>query len=822
MGLKKASPVKHLDIEKLVWMPSEEDIKFNTTEEIIAETKIVGQERALKALRMGAEIFSHGYNIYIAGMSGTGKATTIKKVLEEIKPKNIKLKDYAYVNNFKEPERPILLTFEAGEASKFKKDVENTIEYLRKKIPQALESDQHIERQKAIIQEYQSKEIELFLELDNQLKQKGFTIGRIKDGQFARPEIFPIIQGQPVYIEALDALVQENKLQREEAQKIYQDYQVYQEKLGKAYRAGLKLNQELNYKIQLLEKETISIIVRSVFDELKEKYKDEKIHAYFEEIINDIYENIYFFKEIDRDEDDIYEQQEYFRQFIVNVILDNSNVAEAPVILEINPTYTNLFGAIEKVYDGYGNWTTDFTKIKAGSFLKANGGYLILNANDALMEPGVWKTLKRTLLYSLLEIQDFFSYYQLTMTMLKPEPIPVNTKVILIGSQFLYYLLCEYEDDFKKIFKIKADFDYEMKNTRENLEDFLKVVKYLIERDNLSNLDKSGIKELLRIAARYVESQRKLTTRFSFISDMLREANYFAAKKNLSYINDLTLKEAYKALKERHGLIDDKITEEILENKLLIDLEGEKIGQVNGLSVYGSDFISYGKPVKITAAISKGDGKIISIEREVGFSGSIFDKGVLVISGYIGETFGKKINLSFKASLCFEQGYGPIEGDSASAAELCAILSALAEVPIKQNIAITGSVNQKGEIQPIGGVNEKIEGFYKICKLKNIKNAAVIIPRQNESDLMLDDEVLDAVRNGNFFIYSIAHVKEAIEILTGYKAGEILKNGEFEKNSLYELIEKNLVELSRDEDEKKKTRKKKSQSSSKKKVANKK
>jgi len=813
LKLIRAALKEQLNYKKICWEPSDDEIIHRSTEEIAGETKIVGQERALKALKLGAEIFSHGYNIYIAGMSGTGKASTIKKVLEEIKPKNIKLKDYAYVNNFKDPERPILLVFEAGEAVKFKKDVESAIEYLRKKIPQAFESDQHIERQKSILKEYQTKEMELFMELDNQLKQKGFTIGRIKEGQYVRPEIFPIINGQPVFIEALDSMIQENKLNSDEARQIYQDYQNYQEKLGKVYRAGLKLNQELNYKIQLLEQETISIIVKSVFEELKEKYSDEKIHSYFDEIVKSIYENIYFFKDIERNEDDEFEQEEYFNQFAVNVILDNSNVDEAPVLLEINPTYSNLFGSIEKVYDGYGNWTTDFTKIKAGSFLKANNGYLILNANDALMEPGVWKTLKRSLLHSLLEIQDFFSYYQLTTTTLKPEPIPINTKVILIGSEYLYYLLCEYEDDFKKIFKIKADFDYETKKTPELVNDYLKVIKYLIDRDNLLNLDKNGIKQLLKIGARYVESQNKLTTRFSFISDMLREANYFAVKKGKEYISQEDIKEAYKALRERHGMIDDKITEEILENKLMIDLEGEKIGQINGLSVYGYNLTSFGKPVKITAAVSKGDGKIISIEREVGFSGSIFDKGVLVIAGYIGETFGKKRSLSFKASLCFEQGYGPIEGDSASAAELCAVISALAEIPLKQNYAITGSVNQKGQIQPIGGVNEKIEGFYKICKLKNVKNAGVIIPKQNENDLMLDDEVIDAVKKEEFAIYSVETIEEALEILTGFKAGKKLSNGDFEKNTLFKLVEDKLIELSKDEDDKKK--KKRSQNTTK-------
>ncbi len=798
MTYPKAPKHKKLDPKDLRWRCNQDVFAFDSTTDIEPIEGILGQERALKALKIGVDLRSPGYNIFIAGLSGTGKATTVKKMLETISDNCPPLYDYAYVNNFKDNDRPVLLTFKVGKARTFKQDVSSTVDILKNKIPQSLESESYINRKKRIVAHYNEKEQALMSTFDEKLKQENFTLGQVKIGEVARPEIFPLVDQKPVPVYQLEELVKQGKLTEENVKEIVKKYSNYQQDLHTLFRKGLKLSEEFQEKLSKLERETVEVVLRGAMDNLKEKYDDKKVLEFISEVEENILNNIQIFKGIKPEGDTTVEgfQIDYFKEYEVNVILDNSETKDCPVVIETSPNYINLFGTIEKVYDGKGGWYSDFTKIKAGSLLRANGGYLVLNVKHLFEEPVVWRTLKRVLTYRKLEIQDSHNYLQIAPSSMQPEPIEIETKIILIGNDYIYSLLAAYEDDFKKIFKIKADFDYEIKRSDEVLGEYARVIKKLIKEENLLEFDKTAIAYLVELGAKFAGNKNKLTARFSQIADIAREANFWAKDDGFNIVSAAHVKKAYDSGKERHGLLESKVNDMIEEGMVLIDTDGERVGQINGLAVYDADFYSFGRPTRITATVSLGSGSIINVEREAGMSGRHYNKGVLIISGYFRETFGQNTPLSFNANLVFEQSYGTVDGDSASCAEIFALLSTLAGLKIKQSIAVTGSLNQKGDVQPIGGVNEKIEGFFDVCKARGLtKKQGVIIPVQNIQELMLREDIIKAVEEGEFSIYAIESVEEGIEILTGVKSGKRNNKGDYEENSVFDLVEKKIKEL---------------------------
>jgi len=798
MPIKKAVLPQPLKINDLRWFCNPQNFDFESTSELEPNESIIGQDRALRAIKLGVNLRSPGYNIFIAGLSGTGKATAVKKMLESISATCPTLKDYAYVNNFIDPDSPILLTFPQGQAKDFKKEILSLIQYLKERIPQQLESQTFTSKRKKILGEYGKKEKELLLLFQKKIKKDDFTLGSVQVGESARPEIVPVIQNKQVPVQQLDQVIQEGTITKEKAEKIIQKYNEYQLELVNLFKKGLKLNQKLQVESLELERKEVDVIVKGSFAAFYEKYPDEKISLYLHQVEESILENLQIFKGQKPESEETQEGFviDYFREYDVNIILDNSNTTSCPVVVDITPTYTNLFGTIEKVNDGRGGWYADFTRIKAGSLLKANGGFLVLNAPHIFDEPGVWKTLKRILTFRKLEIQDSYNFFQFQPSILKPEQIDVDLKVILIGSNYVYSMLAEYEDDFKKIFKVKADFDYEVKRTDEIIDEYARIIKKTIKEENLLEFDKTAIAYLIELAARYAGQKDKLTARFSILADLVREAHYWAMEENKKVVSAPFVKKAYETAKDRHGLYEEKLSDMIREKTILIDTVGEKIGQINGLAVYGSDFYAFGKPTRITASVSIGNGAIINVEREAGMSGKTYDKGVLIIAGYFKEMFGRQFPLSFSANLVFEQSYGMIDGDSASAAEFFALLSSLSELPIKQSFAITGSVNQKGEIQPIGGVNEKIEGFYSVCKMNGFtKKQGVIIPIQNVKDLMLSEEIIESVKKKEFVLYAISKIEEGIELLTGIKAGTKNKSGKYERDTVFGLVQQHLIEM---------------------------
>ncbi|MCF8262420.1 MAG: AAA family ATPase [Melioribacteraceae bacterium] len=796
MAILKAG--KHIELkpEGLKWICDPEIFEDETTDKSKPLDEIVGQERAMKAIKMGVEIKSPGYNIFITGLSGTGKFTTVRKVLKTISPSCPTLNDYAYVNNFTDHDRPLLLTFPAGLAAKFSKDLSNSIKYLRENIPQLLENEPFITRRQKILNEFQSKQRKLMTDFEKKLKKDKLTLGQVKVDEIARPEILAIIDDEPVMIQQIDEYVKSKKITEKEAEKLTEKYSAYLDELKIVFKTGYKLSQEYQEKVLKLEQSAVNDLITVTFDELRKDYKSGEVSNYLADVINHIFDSLEIFKGNKPAKVSENDHSDFFKVYEVNIVLDNKSTKECPVIIETTPTYSNLFGTIEKYTDGSGGWYADFSRIRSGSVLRANGGYLVINAMDAFSEPGVWKSLKRVLLYGKLEIQDFGNALQFLPSVLKPEPIAVNTKIIMIGNNKIYSMLFGYEDDFNKIFKIKAEFDYEMKKSENAIRQYSNVIRNLVEKEDLIKFDKTAIARLVELGARYAGEKNKLTTRFAYIADLAREASFIAKDDGEKSVSAYHVNEADKSAKERYGLYETKSLEMIHEDVIMIDTEGSRVGQINGLAVYANGFFAFGKPTRITASVSLGNGNIINVERESGLSGNSHNKGMLIITGYFREKFGQKIPLSFNASIVFEQGYGNIDGDSASVAEICALISSLSGVPIKQSIAVTGSLNQKGDVQPIGGVNEKIEGFFEICKARKLnKNQGVIIPVQNVKDLMLKDDVVEAVRKKEFHIYPVITVDEAIEVLTGKNAGKLTQSGHYQLNTIYGQVEKKLKEM---------------------------
>lgn len=762
---------------------------------------IIGQERALKALKLGVELRKQGYNIFITGLSGTGKTTTVKKMLKTLQPNCSTLNDYAYVNNFEDEDKPLLLKFKVSEAIKFKRSMLKSIVSIQKQVISKLESESFEQGKQELVEKYEALREEVLGEFNKKIKKSNLTVGNVKQGETLRLDMLAVISGKLYAPSSLGELISKKLITEKKAKQILTKYQEYQNEFGKVYKEVYKLSNQFNDEMEQFEQGSVEKVVVSVLDDLKEKYKRVSgLSKYLKMVANDIITNLDLFKKgaLLASTGNTDAEFDYLRSYEVNVILDNSKRKGCPVIIETSPTYQNLFGAIEKYSDGEGGWYSDFTGIKAGAVLQANGGYLILNAADAFAEPGVWKYLKRALYYGTMEIEDKHISYQASPSTMKPEAIEITTKIILIGSAYTYSMLSSYEDDFNKVFKVKAEFDSEMRRNESNVAEYIKVLKKLIKEERLAEFDSSAIAKVLEYSARYADSQNKLTTRFSYILDILREADFWASDVRAKAVTSYHVVQAYNSARERHGLYESKVNEMFDEGTMMVDTSGSRVGQINGLAVYGGDRFSFGKPTRITATVALGNGSILNVEREAGLSGSTHNKGVLVISGYLKEKFGKNIPLSFNASLVFEQGYGMIDGDSASITEIAALLSAITEIPIKQTFAITGSVNQKGDIQPIGGVNDKVEGYYDLCKSRGLTGKeGVIIPIQNVQDLMLKDEVVEAVKDKKFSIYAVSKVEEALELLMGVKAGKQLANGNYQANTIFGEVEKRLKEMRR-------------------------
>jgi ATP-dependent Lon protease len=793
--------------EKLRWRCDPATIPYETTAEVEPVSGDIGQARALRALRMGVELTASGYNLFVCGLSGSSRGGMIVRMIEEMHPQTEPAPDRCYVNNFKNADRPRLLTLPRGQATAFKKEVDSGIEFLRRRIPQVFEGEPFQRQKTRIVERFTVREKELMDDFTRRIAREQFALGRMQVGAVALPEIFPVLDGQMVPIEEVPKMVQDGKLETVAAEELERKYDVFRQEFTVVYRKTLSLSRELASEMNYLEQEAASVLVDGVIEELKEKYSSTHIAEYLEEVRHHVLDNLEPFKEREGEEEQVPAEagpgpraergeRDPFRVYGVNVILAHGEQETCPVIFETIPTYANLFGTVHRSYDTRGGWNSDFMDLRGGSLLRADGGFLVMYALDTLTETGVWRTLKRTLNHGKLEIQPVETFFPFSTAALKPEPIDVHAKIILIGDRDMYELLYEYEDDFKKIFKVRVEFDEEMKWNEEVLRQYGGRLRKLCDDEKLLPFDRTAVAAILEHGVRIAGRRGKITTRFFDLADLARESSYAARHNGTKVITAAHVKDALDAKIERHNLLESKIREMIEQNLLFIDTTGERVGQVNGLSVLEIGGYAFGKPVRITASAAMGKIGIINVERESNLSGRFHDKGVQIISGYIRRTFAQDKPLSLSASVCFEQSYSGVDGDSASSTEIYALLSALSGVPIRQEMAVTGSVNQQGDVQPIGGVNQKIEGFYDVCRLKGLTGTqGVLIPAENVDDLMLRDDVIEAVAKGQFHIYPVATIEQGIEILTGAPAGKRNASGKFDPESVFGKADARLSEM---------------------------
>ncbi len=774
---------------------------FHTTDDLPDFYGTIGQERALDALDFGLSLESTGFNIFLLGENGTGKITTIKSILTQKAISEPVPPDWCYVYNFKDPDAPIAISLEPGEALVFQKDMEGIIKTLKVEIPKVFESKEYEKQKNKITEDAQKKQRDIFASLEEEAEAKGFSVRKTVSGLI----IIPVKKtGEPLTEEEYGLLDEKTRKKIDEIGK------ALQEKLNDGVRVVREAEKLLKDKIIKLEKEAALSAVGHLIDELKGKYiKYEKIISYLDDVRESILGNLDEFK--------IQEEQApaltfmklpkaepTFTRYTVNVLVNNKECKGVPCVFESNPTYFNLFGRIEHKFQ-YGIAITDFSMVKGGSLHKANGGYIVIDALDLLRNLFAYDALKRAIRNREVKTEDVWEQYRLvSTTTLKPEAIPLNVKVILVGSPYLYYLLYNLDEEYRELFKVKSDFDSRMERTDENMHKYASFVAMRCKEERLIPFERTGVAKVIEIGSRLAEHQNKLTSRFSEVADIIREASYWASKSKSSIVTENHVQKAVDERVYRTNRIEERLREMILEGTVIVDTEGEKTGQVNGLAVLDLGDYSFGKPSRITAKTYAGKAGVVNIERETKLSGKIHEKAILILTNYLGSKYATKKTISLSASITFEQLYDLVEGDSATCAELYALLSSIASVPLKQGISVTGSMDQNGDVQPVGGINEKIEGFFDLCKFRKLDgNQGVIIPRRNIKHLMLKKDVINAIKEGRFSIYPIDSVEEGLEILTGMSAGALQEDGTYPEGTINHLVVKRLTEISEAMKEKK-------------------
>jgi lon-related putative ATP-dependent protease len=761
---------------------------FKNTSEIEPLDEVIGQERAVQAIEFGLNMKSQEYNIFVSGIEGTGKSTIIRDIVNEHAETIPSPVDWCMVNNFKDEYRPKTISVPTGKATRFSKTMNKLIDYLKEELPKAFEHESYQERQSAIQKKYSDPKKEIFQKLEMSAAEKNIQINRTKAGY----QTIPIVHDKALSPEEFLALPKEKQ------EKIEENISVVQAEIESTVREVNKINQKMNSQVEKLMDEVTLFVVKHRIDLIKDEYKESKdLLVYLDEVQADILENVKDFitsTEAKPPLEGIMLQaaEPSFQRYKINVLVDNKLLKGAPVIFETNPIYQNVFGQIEKRAH-MGTVTTDFTMVQAGSFLRANGGYMIMEIESVLMNPFVWEALKRALQNKLLSIEDIASGLGYGTSSLRPEPISLDVKVILLGSYHIFHMLQNHDLRFNKIFKVRADFDHEVEKNEDTIQQYARFISRACKEEGLLPLTPPGVAAIVEFGEKYISNKNKLSLRFGPIMGLLKEADYWARKEKKRVVADKHVIQAFKEYRFRYNLYEEKIHESYVDDTIMIDVSGDVVGQVNALAVFQIGDISFGRPSRITAETYMGKQGIINIEREAKLSGKTHDKGVLILSGYLGRIFAQNYPISVSISITFEQSYGGIEGDSASSTELYAIISSLSDIPIHQGIAVTGSVNQKGQIQAIGGVNQKVEGFFDVCLSKGLTGKqGVLIPRTNVKSLMLKKDVVNAVENGKFHIYQVSTVEEGIEILTGVAAGTPDEDGNFPEGTVYRKVQEKL------------------------------
>ena len=785
-----------IPLEKLRWICPQEIFQFECTTDIEPLKEFIGQDRAIDSINFGLAVERSGYNLFLTGLTGTGKATTIKarlqRFIEGKEAKGIKYQiyDWCYVYNFSDPDQPTILKLPQGLGKPFNNHMEELLKTLKEEIPKTFGSDEYNKRKQDVMEEHQRRYQEAMDALEKEAAGKSLMVQLSPMGA----TVVPLVEGKPMPREEFLALPEAEREQIETKRL------EMMRKVDETYSRLHDLEKEISEKMREIELKAGEFALAGPFEDMFKRYTE------YPEIINFLKE----VKEYTLTKLNLFmqappmvpqapvpiQQADPFTAYKVNVFVDNSSVSGPPIIIEPNPNWVNMFGKIER-RALMGTYVSDHTMIKAGAVQLANRGYLILNMRDVLLNQGVWEGLKRVIKAKDVRVEDPWAQFGFFAPQgMRAQPMPVEFKIIVMGDDSIYQLLNLYDEDFWEMFKVKADFDYQMKRSDENVMAFACYIRSCCDTEKLLPFDRTGVAKVIEYAVRAAGDQEKLSARFGPLKDLLIESDYWAQESQSQMISRDHVEKAFKEKIYRLDLMAERIQQMIAEGTIMVDVEGAVVGQVNGLSVYDLGIFSFGRPNRITAKTFLGKRGVINIERESQLSGRIHDKGVLILSGYLGWKYAQDKPLSLSASICFEQSYSGVEGDSASSTELYAILSSLADLTLRQNIAVTGSVNQKGEVQPIGGVNHKIEGFFDVCKAKGLTgDQGVMIPHQNIRNLMLREDVVKAVQDGQFHIYQVKTIDEGIEVLTGVPAGERQADGTYIEGTVNYLIDKRLQEF---------------------------
>jgi predicted ATP-dependent protease len=769
-------PARKLTADEVTFSLSPDQFGYQSTAELSPLDAIVGQSRALRALDLGLGIAHPNYHIYVAGMTGTGRMEMLRAALAERIDERPIPSDWMYVNNFDEPDRPLAIDLPPGQGARFKREMEDLIDTLFDALPKAFQEEDFSREKDHLRKEYQQQSEDLLEELTQPAREIGIAVQMLPDGQLL---FIPLKDGRPMTPEEMQTLNQD------EVQDIERRQQQVMEIAEKVMLRRHEMERQLTLDVRRVEQAFAMRLIKPLIARIADGYESAKLRHWLDRMAKDLVDHLGRFRQREGrgrvpTEPGEAHAEERFIDYQVNVIVDNSKLKHAPIILEDAPTYQNLFGIIERVVDRFGRVATNYTRIKAGSLLKANGGYLVFNLMDALTEPFVWKELKRRLKSGLLEIEIYDPFSMFTVSALKPEVIPLKTRLVALGDPLVYHLLYLYDEDFREIFRVKADFDTEMQRNNDAGQIYGRFVRRLSETEGLLPFQADGVAELIRAGVRLADERSKISTEFSRVADLVRESEFWARRDGVQQVTAAHVRQAQDEHVFRSDLVASKIREWIADGTLLIDLQGEVVGQVNGLAVANLGDYAFGRPSRITASVGVGATGIVNIERESRLSGKTYDKGLLILEGVLRNTYARDTPLSLTAGLTMEQSYGGIDGDSASVAELLSLLSALAEIPLRQDIAVTGSINQWGQVQAIGGVNEKIEGFFDVCHAAGLTTTqGVCIPEANVKNLVLRPDVVEAIEAGQFHVWAVGRLDQAIELLSGLPAGDTQLEGSF-------------------------------------------
>jgi len=784
--------IRELKPKDLAWRCPKSWVPRRGTAAVEPATTIVAQDRAVEAIAFGLGIRGIGFNVFVTGMSGTGRLTTIKTFVERLAKGKDRPDDISFVFNFRNPDEPCALLLKAGAGGRLRKGMDGLIDELADNLPGILSDRDFRSRIERAVEPLQRQEKDVVTAFEKEVTESGFSLVQVQAGLVTRPEILPVVKESPVPLEKLGELVEQGLLTADDVARLTEDHGRLTEKFRDVFQEVAELRRMVQLRVEEVRRKLLQPAFDAAVDRVRRSVKDSRADVYLDAVAVDLGEKLELFMISD---DEVSGDVDRFLRWRVNLVVDNADASGRPVVMETEPSYTNLFGTIERTMTSSGETTTSFMHIRAGSLLRANGGFLVLNADDVLMEPRVWPGLKRALKYRRVQIQSMESVV-LGATLLSPEPVPIDVKVVIIGSRHIYDLLFQYDTDFPKIFKVLADFDVLLENSRDHAIDLLSVFRKVIDEEELLELDASGAAALLEEAVRIGGWRRRFSSRFSDLSDLLRESSYTAEQHRSKVVSRTHVEKAHAARRRRHSLTEDRSLQIISEGVVTIATSGVVVGQVNGLAVYDLGHHRFGKPSRITAQVGLGREGVINVERQAGLSGPAYDKGVSILTGFLRGTFTRKSPLTMACSVTFEQSYGGIDGDSASSTEIYAILSALSGLGLRQEVAVTGSVDQFGRVQAIGGVNEKIEGFFRVCAATGLTGSqGVLIPSTNVGDLNLSAEVVEAVAEGQFHVWAVDAIADGVEILTGVRAGRWRNGKGWTPGSVFEKCQNRLDEM---------------------------